>query len=553
MHTPGSAFTPTTTLTSVEVGGTDINNSTSQTRSTPRRQISSPGTTGEELRLASHHRYGRMRSTSASDTTASPPHPPSSQRQRRPSSSARTSPVDSPLMGFTPVGETTPHRIQSVPQLSRVSPIMYGYGYQNASRQEADDAARIGILDGYFSLPPLDRRPPADSSPLPSDEMPPPYTASQVELQSLMANYTPHNGFNHDQPSRAEEEEEAEEEGEDEEDILSFSTDGRNHSSHVIDNQQQGLRQRRNHEELIQRGNVASHLPPQAKESLVYIRIRHFILIYLLQPLRLLAAVPGCIGTFWLLRNAIVLAWLRGSIWQHDGSPSALEFGLASLWSMATAYHANSFTTLLLRRWLHYYSILPSFIRLIALQAICWPLVRLTLYIFGSKNPLAAWVVISTTTATSDTVARWVVSNITEEGRGAASSQGDSSPSITSRNRKRKKRTKSSAMAFWRAIMGGPTTDESIESFATNNRSTQESEVDSDVDYSRLSRRNGQAWDSNRSGREDSFSEAILPRSQRVARFFHWDVALRRNVLPIAVLAYLSLLLLLLEQVRHRG
>ncbi|KAJ1038433.1 hypothetical protein NDA11_001055 [Ustilago hordei] len=118
----------------------------------------------------------------------------------------------------------------------------------------------------------------------------------------------------------------------------------------------------------------------------------------LLHPLRILAAVPGCIGTFWLARNAWVLATRQGHLlspgqmlithegtnhfWSADLSsppvfgplrlgrrqPGSLDFAVAGLWSMSTAYHALYFTTLLLRRWLLYYSILPSLIRLVALQ-----------------------------------------------------------------------------------------------------------------------------------------------------------------------------------------
>ncbi|CBQ70888.1 probable Myp1 protein [Sporisorium reilianum SRZ2] len=169
------------------------------------------------------------------------------------------------------------------------------------------------------------------------------------------------------------------------------------------------------------------------------------VLKLLLRSLRVLAAVPGCIGTFWLARNAWLLAIKHGHLlspgqmmiaadgtsrFQSSGlseqpslsgayrfgrrQPGSLEFVVACLWSMSTAYHALSFTTLLLRRWLLYYSILPSLIRLVALQAICWPLVRITIHVFGADQPLGAWVVIGTTTALSDVVSRWVTSNIAD-------------------------------------------------------------------------------------------------------------------------------------------
>lgn len=77
-------------------------------------------------------------------------------------------------------------------------------------------------------------------------------------------------------------------------------------------------------------------------------------------------------------------------------------------------FHALSFTTLLLRRWLLYYAIFPSLIRLVLLQALCWTLVRATLWSLGPNQDLPAWIVISVTTAFSDIVTRWVTSNIAD-------------------------------------------------------------------------------------------------------------------------------------------
>jgi len=56
----------------------------------------------------------------------------------------------------------------------------------------------------------------------------------------------------------------------------------------------------------------------------------------MLHPLRLLAAVPGCIGAFWLLRNAAICL-LHGALLcsrSPDGLrlPGALEFVMCSLW-----------------------------------------------------------------------------------------------------------------------------------------------------------------------------------------------------------------------------
>lgn len=172
---------------------------------------------------------------------------------------------------------------------------------------------------------------------------------------------------------------------------------------------------------------AASPLVRQMAEEEDYTGPSPWVLRYLLHPLRLLAAVPGCVGTFWLIRNAVVHVQSSGSLFVRGpldieqpqiSNPwrmtRALDFLLASLWAVSTAYHALSLTTLLLRRWLIYYSLLPSLIRLLALQAICWPLVRMTIFIAGPDRPIEAWVVIASTTAFSDVVARWVTSNIAD-------------------------------------------------------------------------------------------------------------------------------------------
>lgn len=545
VHAPGAAFTP---ATSAAVAASSGMGSTSISRITPRRQVSSPGI-GVHSIPASIPRLGRMRSTSASSGSSPPLQAERTRRsipagRQRRSSSARTSPVVSPLQPLTPAELPPPQRTHSVPQLARISPMMYGIGYHYAASREDLHTHGLGLPEGYFALPPSHTEPPSISAFHEGDDVPPPYTASQIDLHALSVSSAIERPL---QPPVDQDEE-------GEEGVLSFSTQSRHSADQSIprSDTNDGLRRRREVEESVER---IEETPTPLRGTTAYSRFRIFVLLYLLHPLRLLAALPGCIGTFWLLRNAVFLVWSQGSIWQqHDDnftSPSAIEFGMASLWSMATAYHASSFTTLLLRRWVHYYSILSSFIRLIALQAICWPLVRLTLFILGPKNPLASWVIISTTTAASDTVARWVVSNITNDPSSAPERESFSA----SRNSNRKKRKKrSGATAFWRAVMGGPSDSNNNNgatiSFENNtSRYVTESEADSDADIYRyrLNERQFQRYQS------EATQESAERESQRVARIFHWDVAFRRNVLPIAVLSFLSLLALLLEQVQRRA
>ena len=424
--------------------------------------------------------------------------------------------------------------------------------YQYASREDLhSNQIGLGLPEGYFALPPPHSAPPSDMWIFANEDVPPPYTPSQADLHALAISHThelpAQSNAAQDRGNRDQDEDDDEEEG-----ILSFSTQSRHSAEHIPRSSVGGDGLRRRREEETPAMERSEETSTSSREGINYTRVRLFVVRYLLHPLRLLAAVPGCIGTFWLLRNAVMLVWSQGSIWQqHSNTPSAMEFGLASLWSLATAYHAMSFTTLLLRRWVHYYSILSSFIRLIALQAICWPLVRLTLFILGPKNPLAGWVIISTTTAFSDTVARWVVSNISNDLQSIPEREASSHRSS---NRKRRKR-RSGATAFWRAVMGGPPSDSNVAANSPSSENTSrylaESEADSDGDIyrHRLNQRQFERYLSEgTNGREGSSATD----SRRLARCFHWDVAIRRNALPIAVLSFLSLLNLLLEQVHQR-
>ena len=59
-----------------------------------------------------------------------------------------------------------------------------------------------------------------------------------------------------------------------------------------------------------------------------------FVILLFLHPLRLLAVVPRLIGTFWLLRNSVVLA-LRQQDLRRIGDrrePGPLDFMVACLW-----------------------------------------------------------------------------------------------------------------------------------------------------------------------------------------------------------------------------
>jgi hypothetical protein len=74
-------------------------------------------------------------------------------------------------------------------------------------------------------------------------------------------------------------------------------------------------------------------------------------------------------------------------------------------------------TTGLTHRWLLYYSLAPTLLRLVSLQSICWPSTFITLRYLGKIDILFAWIVVATTTACSRSVQIWVTSNVPEISR----------------------------------------------------------------------------------------------------------------------------------------
>lgn len=92
------------------------------------------------------------------------------------------------------------------------------------------------------------------------------------------------------------------------------------------------------------------------------------------------------------------------------------DFAIATLWAILTGYQCLALTTGLLRRWRVYYTPLPTLIRLLALQAICWPATQITLTILDARQrPAVCWAIIGTTTCCSRSVQIWVTSNIIDK------------------------------------------------------------------------------------------------------------------------------------------
>ena len=299
----------------------------------------------------------------------------------------------------------------------------------------------------------------------------------------------------------------------------------------------------------------------------------------LLHSLRLFAAVPGAVGTIFLASNARS-AILEGNYFRHalSSTPGAAEYLVCCLWSMCTTYHAISLMTLLLRRWLIYYALLPAVIRLIAFQSICWSLVRICLYVFGPALPIGAWVSISTFTAANDCIARWVTSNITDvqydermsETEASASEAESSDPRM-----RRRRQCREGGIWLIRVLVGGPldmdelersvgdSDDEHIKRPIGRLRSNSiglnsDHEADNEASSRTLRvpmatrQRNRRPRRPRRQRRRQSrASEALFFQNNRAARIhsrrvFHWDVAMWRNVVPIAVLGYITLWVLIL-------
>lgn len=333
----------------------------------------------------------------------------------------------------------------------------------------------------------------------------------------------------------------------------------------------------------------------------------------LLHSLRLFAAVPGILGTYFSFKHGMeeVSAhhWIRTPA--DVRRPGALEHFICCTWALCTAFHALSLMTLLLRRWLIYYAVLPSVIRLVAFQSICWSLVRCSLYLFGSQQPVGGWVFVSSFTALMDVVVRWITSNITDVDEtehdapvsdypdtGASDAEGlysagesSSHPALASGvSHRRYARYREQSVRLFRVIVGGPSADEDELSesdtsetdtksertlrrrFVDSGLTATESDVSSSTPYPRM---DPAEWrrrvDARRSRAHRSRTERSRRRRRakqnhlssffqnyRAARIhsrrvFHWEVAMWRNLMPIAVLGYIALWALLMAHYWHNA
>ncbi|KAG9106627.1 hypothetical protein FRC07_008768, partial [Ceratobasidium sp. 392] len=99
----------------------------------------------------------------------------------------------------------------------------------------------------------------------------------------------------------------------------------------------------------------------------------------LMLSFRLLAIVPATIGTVIHVHNVVHPP--EGTL--H----TRIDFGVAACWSVLTGFQCWFLTCGLLQRWIAYYPLLSTLVRLLALQAICWPATHITLSVLDAVAP----------------------------------------------------------------------------------------------------------------------------------------------------------------------
>ncbi|KAF9267137.1 hypothetical protein L218DRAFT_856276 [Marasmius fiardii PR-910] len=128
---------------------------------------------------------------------------------------------------------------------------------------------------------------------------------------------------------------------------------------------------------------------------------------------RLLSVVPACIGIIWCTWCIADQEDEVSSGTKPRGRPDRLDYLVSILWALLTGFQCYALTTGLLTRWRVYYPPLPTLIRLLALQAICWPATQFTMQLFDvTKRPATTWAIVATTTCMSRSVQIWVTSNL---------------------------------------------------------------------------------------------------------------------------------------------
>lgn len=126
---------------------------------------------------------------------------------------------------------------------------------------------------------------------------------------------------------------------------------------------------------------------------------------------RLASVIPALIGFIYNIHKVLHPPSVDQNADRHP--PERIDYLVSALWALLTVHQSLSLATGLYARWRLYYTPLPTLIRLVALQAICWPALHFTLRVFDvSKRPVITWAIVGTTTTFSRSVQIWVTSNL---------------------------------------------------------------------------------------------------------------------------------------------
>ncbi|GAA5963003.1 hypothetical protein JCM3765_006747 [Sporobolomyces pararoseus] len=130
--------------------------------------------------------------------------------------------------------------------------------------------------------------------------------------------------------------------------------------------------------------------------------------------LNFLSVIPSLIGFLYSLHRFFSTSspsYSSGIVYSQS---TRLDWFISSMWSLSCAYFTHSLARGLLKRWLVYYPLGPTIVRVLSLQAICWPLTLTTHRVLSFDQPVAGWFVCATTAAISNVIQSWVTSNIVE-------------------------------------------------------------------------------------------------------------------------------------------
>ncbi|KAI0065145.1 hypothetical protein BV25DRAFT_1799394, partial [Artomyces pyxidatus] len=137
----------------------------------------------------------------------------------------------------------------------------------------------------------------------------------------------------------------------------------------------------------------------------------------LFEASRLLSVVPAVFGFLYNIYH----------VWHPplEGKITRFDYFVSAIWATLTGYQCLNITTGLLHRWKVYYAPLSTLIRLLALQAICWPATHATLTLLDyTRRPVVCWAVIGSTTSVSRSIQLWVTSNLWWEVDGRGEREG---------------------------------------------------------------------------------------------------------------------------------